>query len=91
MWRACAESGDLYERDYEGLYCVGCEVFVDPADLVDGRCPEHRAPPERVVERNWFFRLSRDREALLDLIESGRLRIEPEHRRNEVVASSGAD
>ncbi len=39
LWRACAAAGDLYERAYEGLYCAGCEAFVAPADLVDGRCP----------------------------------------------------
>jgi len=86
LWRACAEAGDLYQRDYEGLYCSGCEAFVAPGDLADGRCPEHVEPPELIVERNWFFRLSRYQDALLDLVESGRLRIEPEHRRNEVLA-----
>jgi methionyl-tRNA synthetase len=86
LWRACAEAGDLYQRDYEGLYCSGCEAFVAPGDLAVGRCPEHGEPPELIVERNWFFRLSRYQDALLDLAESGRLRIEPEHRRNEVLA-----
>jgi methionyl-tRNA synthetase len=86
LWRACAAAGDLYERDYDGLYCTGCEAFVSPADLVDGRCPEHGGPPERVAERNWFFRLSRYQDVLLSLIESGSLRIEPEHRRNEVLS-----
>ena len=86
LWQACAEAGDLYQRDYEGLYCSGCEAFVLPGDLADGRCPEHGEPPELIVERNWFFRLSRHQGVLLDLIESGRLRIEPEHRRNEVLA-----
>jgi methionyl-tRNA synthetase len=86
LWRACADAGDLYQRDYEGLYCLGCEAFVLPDDLADGRCPEHGEAPELIVERNWFFRLSRYQDALLDLIESGRLRIEPEHRRNEVLA-----
>jgi methionyl-tRNA synthetase len=85
LWRACADAGDLYERDYEGLYCAGCEAFVVPADFVDGRCPEHGEPPEPIVERNWFFRLSRYEDVLVDLIESGRLRVEPEHRRNEVL------
>lgn len=86
LWAACAEAGDLYQRDYEGLYCSGCEAFVVRADLRDGLCPEHNEAPELIVERNWFFRLSRYQDALLDLIESGRLRIEPEHRRNEVLA-----
>jgi methionyl-tRNA synthetase len=94
LWRACAAAGDLYERDYEGLYCVGCEAFVSPDDLVDGLCPEHDEPAERVIERNWFFRLSRYDEQLRLLIESGRLCVEPEHRRNEVlsfIASGLAD
>jgi methionyl-tRNA synthetase len=86
LWRACAEAGDLYQRDYEGLHCSGCEAFVVPGELADGRCPEHGEPPELIVERNWFFALSRYHDALLDLIGSGRLRIEPEHRRNEVLA-----
>jgi methionyl-tRNA synthetase len=93
LWASCANAGDLYQRDYEGLYCSGCEAFVVPGDLHDGLCPEHLEAPERIVERNWFFRLSRYQDALLDLIESGRLRIEPEHRRNEVLAfvRSGLD
>jgi methionyl-tRNA synthetase len=86
LWRACAAAGDLYERDYEGLYCVGCEAFVSPEDLADGLCPEHREPPEHVAERNWFFRLSRFEDELRLLIESGRLRVEPEHRRNEALS-----
>jgi methionyl-tRNA synthetase len=86
LWRACAETGDLYQRDYEGFYCSGCEAFVSPGDLTDGLCPEHGEAPELIAERNWFFRLSRHQDALLDLIERGSLRIEPEHRRNEVLA-----
>jgi methionyl-tRNA synthetase len=86
LWRACAASGDLYQRDYEGLYCSGCESFIVAGDLADGRCPEHGEPPEPVAERNWFFRLSRYQETLLAAIEDGVLGIEPEHRRNEVLA-----
>jgi methionyl-tRNA synthetase len=86
LWRACAASGDLYTRDYEGLYCVGCERFVKPSELRDGRCPEHDTPPQHVAEKNWFFRLSRYAGQLRDLITSGRLRIEPAARRNEVLA-----
>jgi methionyl-tRNA synthetase len=86
LWRACAEAGDLYERDYEGLYCTGCEAFVALDELADGRCAEHDETPEPIAERNWFFRLSRYERALLELIERDRLRIEPEHRRKEVLA-----
>ena len=85
LWRACAEAGDLYRRHYEGLYCVGCEQFYTPAELRDGRCPEHGTVPERVAEENWFFRLSRYVGQLQDVIGSGQLRIEPAGRRNEVL------
>jgi methionyl-tRNA synthetase len=86
LWRACAAAGDLYERDYEGLYCVGCEAFLTRGELVDGLCPEHGEAPEHVAERNWFFRLSRYEDELRSLIESGRLQVEPGHRRNEVLS-----
>ncbi|BCB83636.1 methionine--tRNA ligase [Phytohabitans suffuscus] len=86
LWRACARAGDLYRKHYEGLYCVGCERFYAPAELADGRCPEHGTEPQRVAEENWFFRLSRYQDQLLDLIRAGRLRIEPAARRNEVLA-----
>jgi methionyl-tRNA synthetase len=85
LWRACDASGDLYQHYYKGLYCIGCEAFLTQKELVDGLCPEHGVAPERVAERNWFFRLSRHRDALLELVESGRLRIEPAQRRNEVL------
>ncbi len=85
LWRACAASGDLYRKRYEGLYCVGCEQFYRPAELPEGLCPEHGIRPERVAEENWFFRLSRYAGQLHDLISSGRLRIEPAARRNEVL------
>jgi methionyl-tRNA synthetase len=86
LWRECAASGDFYQRRYEGLYCAGCEQFYPPAELVDGRCPEHRVAPELVAEENWFFRLSRYTDRLLDVLESGQVRIEPAARRNEVLA-----
>jgi hypothetical protein len=84
FWRAC--SADLYRRRYEGLYCTGCEQFYPPAELRGGRCPEHETVPQRVSEENWFFRLSRYAEPLRAAVTSGRLRIEPAGRRNEVLA-----
>ena len=85
LWHACAASGDLYLRQYEGPYCVGCEQFYRPAELPAGRCPEHGTRPEPVAEKNYFFRLSRYAGRLHDLISSGQLRIEPAARRNEVL------
>ena len=85
LWRACEASGDLYRKTYQGLYCVGCEQFYTEAELTGGNCPDHGTPPQLVSEENWFFRLSRYAGQLHDLISSGRLRIEPASRRNEVL------
>jgi methionyl-tRNA synthetase len=80
----------LYERDeiylgtYEGLYCVGCEAFKQPDELVDGKCPDHGIEPEVVKEENYFFRLSKYADRLVELYETGAF-VMPEARRNEVL------
>jgi len=79
LWRRAAAYGDLYRSPYEACYCTGCEEFRDPP------CPEHDAPLERVVEENWFFRLSRYVPQIRAAIVTGHLRIEPPERRNEVL------
>src|SRR5947199_85403 len=77
---------DLFEAEYEGLYCTGCEESKTGAQIVNGHCIEH--PTLDLIptkERNHFFRLSRYRDAVLDRIRSGAFAVEPEIRRNEVV------
>jgi len=86
LFRACEAKGDLYQRDYRGAYCVGCELFYKPGELKNGLCPEHERPPELVEERNWFFRLSRYQDAIARAIESDQIRILPEERKNEALA-----
>lgn len=86
LWETCAARGDIYKRHYSGLYCTGCEQFYKPADLHDGRCPEHGSRPEEISEENYFFRLSRYRERLREAIETRRMDIVPAGRRNEVLA-----
>ncbi|MDD4931558.1 MAG: class I tRNA ligase family protein [Candidatus Colwellbacteria bacterium] len=80
------KKGDIYKREYEGLYCVGCEKFITEKDLVDGECPLHKKAPEKVIEENYFFRLSRYAKKVLQAIESGRLKVMPETRKNEVIS-----
>jgi methionyl-tRNA synthetase len=86
LWCACQDAGDIYQRVYQGLYCVGCERFYSEDELVDDLCPIHQTRPELVEEENYFFRLSRYGGRLHDLITSGDLRIEPETRRNEILS-----
>ena len=54
LWKKSLEAGDIYKKIYRGLYCVGCEDFYLPKDLVDGKCPEHLKTPEMVEEENYF-------------------------------------
>lgn len=81
------DSGKIYEADYEGLYCIGHEAFVKEADLTpEGLCPDHGTKPELVKEKNWFFKLSEYQEILREKIEKDELVVQPEGRKNEVLA-----
>ena len=75
----------LYEADYDGLYCVGCEKFLNESDLVDGKCPYHDKKPELIKEKNWFFRLKDFLPTIKEAIKSGKLIIFPNTRKNEVL------
>ncbi|MCB2229744.1 methionine--tRNA ligase [bacterium] len=75
----------VYSDYYEGLYCTGCEKFLTEKELVDGKCPYHRTEPEKVREKNYFFRLTAFLPTIRARIESGELRILPEERRREVL------
>ncbi|MGO8948410.1 MAG: class I tRNA ligase family protein [Ktedonobacterales bacterium] len=86
LWQAVDANGDIYSRPYRGLYCVGCEQFYTEDELIDGLCPEHLTRPEVVEEENYFFRLSRYGDQLIDLIESDQLRVLPRTRKNEVLS-----
>ena len=78
---------DFYERSYTGLYCVGCESFKPPADVVDGKCALHPTRTlEEITERNWFFRLSRYAPALKAHLAAHPEFLEPTTRRNEILA-----
>lgn len=86
LWKLCEENGDIYKKTYEGLYCVGCEAFKTEVELVDGLCPEHQTNPERVKEENYFFKLSKYQQQLIDLIENNQLKIVPENKRQEALS-----
>ncbi|HWQ02438.1 MAG TPA: methionine--tRNA ligase [Gaiellaceae bacterium] len=74
---------DIYQDVYAGLYCVGCEAFKTPEELVDGKCPDHGTVPEWIEERNWFFRLSAYQDQLLALYDERPDLVLPQFRYNE--------
>jgi len=86
LWSACKKE-DIYQKKYEGYYCIGCEAFYPKEDLVDGTlCPEHKKKVEFVKEENYFFKLSAYQNKLKRLIESGELDIVPKERKNEILS-----
>jgi len=80
------EAGDIYFGEYGGLYCYGCECFYLERDLVEGKCPDHQVEPAFIKEENYFFRMSRYQEWLIDYIQAHPQWIRPERYRNEALA-----
>lgn len=80
------DSGDIYFDEYTGLYCQGCERYLTEKELVDGNCPDHQKPPEEIAEKNYFFRMSRYQQQLIDHIHSHPEFISPERYKNEVLS-----
>ncbi|MGH9264196.1 MAG: methionine--tRNA ligase [Acidimicrobiales bacterium] len=83
--QAVYDNGDIEQDTYEGLYCVSCEAYYTEDELVDGNCPIHGRPVQRMQETNWFFRLSRYEGRLLDWYEAHPDAVIPATRRNEVL------
>jgi len=83
---AIYEAGDIYFSEYEGLYCFGCERFYTERELVDGKCPDHDTPPERIQEANYFFKMSKYQQWLIDHITDNPDFIRPEGYRTEILS-----
>ena len=80
------DAGDIYEGVYEGWYCVSCEEFKQEKDLVNGNCPLHPTlKPEWIKEKNYFFRLSKYQQPLLDHFAAHPAFLQPDVRRNEIL------
>ncbi len=79
------DRGEIYKAEYTGWYCVGDERFFTEKDLVDGKCPECGREVTRIVESNYFFRMSKYQQWLIDYIETHPDFIQPSFRANETL------
>ena len=88
LWKKIEANGDLYEGEYEGWYCVGCESLKTEKELEQpgNLCPIHKTPVERVKESSYFFRLEKWQKPLLDFYARHPHFIQPESRKNEVLS-----
>ncbi|OCC15571.1 Methionyl-tRNA synthetase [Dissulfuribacter thermophilus] len=80
------KNGDIEFKEYEGLYCYGCERFYMERELVDGKCPDHGIEPVYLKEKNYFFKMSKYQDWLIDHIKKNPDFITPERYRNEVLS-----
>ncbi len=80
------DAGDIYFGEYGGYYCFGCERFYTEKELAGGKCPDHQKEPTFIQEKNYFFRMGKYLQALLDHIESHRDFFRPEQYRSELLA-----
>ena len=86
IFKKMYEKGDIYKGEYEGLYCTPCEAFWTETQAVDGKCPDCGRPVEKAKEEAYFFKLSKYQDRLIDLFENNPEFLQPESRRNEMLA-----
>ncbi len=79
------DKDEIYKAEYEGWYCVGCERFFAEKDLVEGNCPECGRKVDSIIESNYFFRMGKYQQWLIDYIESHPGFIQPAFRANETL------
>ena len=79
------DKDEIYKAEYEGWYCVGCERFFTEKDLVEGNCPECSRKVDSIVESNYFFRMSKYQDWLIEYIETHPDFIQPAFRANETL------
>lgn len=79
------EQGDIYKKNYEGLYCVPCESYWLERQLEDGKCPDCHRPVEKMAEESYFFKMSKYQDRMLEYIETHPDFIQPVSRRNEMI------
>ena len=86
IFKKLVENGDIYKHSYQGLYCSGCECFLNEKDLTEeGLCPDHLKKPELVTEENYFFKLTKYKDAIIKHIKENPDFIVPQFRANEVL------
>ncbi len=86
FWMRCLEAGDIYKKQYQIKYCVGCELEKTDSELADGKCPIHPTYLlELIDEENYFFRWSKYQDALLDLYKHDPEFVQPAFRLKEIT------
>lgn len=85
FWKRCMANGDIYKKQYQVKYCVGCELEKTDSELVNDHCPVHpNMELQFIDEENYFFRFSKYQQPLLDLYASRPDFVMPDFRLLEI-------
>ena len=85
LWNKLDENGDLYKKKYKGLYCPGCEAFKTQKETAEGKCIIHQVALEEIEEENYFFKLSKYKDQIRDIITRDEIKITPKAKKNEIL------
>ena len=84
IWDFFIKKGDIYQKEYTGKYCMGCESFKLDKDLVDNKCNDHPNTEIQIInEKNYFFNLGEYKNTILAWLNSKP--IIPENKINELL------
>ena len=78
------DKGEIYQDTYEGWYSVSEEIFYTEKDLVDGKSPFGKEVT-KVSEKNYFFRMSKYQQKLIDYINANSDFVQPPGKKSEVL------
>ncbi len=76
---------DTYQKKYQGLYCQECEAFLKENELKNGLCPIHKTKPILIKEKNYFFKQTKYKRELLDVVTKDKLLIVPVKRKKSIL------
>lgn len=84
IFKKIYDKGDIYKGEYEGLYCVDCETYYAPHEILEGNiCPVHKTPLQTLKEESYFFKMSKYQPKLIELLKTDLLW--PKERQNEIL------
>ena len=75
------DAGDIYADEYEGLYSISEERFITEKESESGQFRDIK----KLKEKNYFFKMSKYQDQLIDHINNNPKFIQPEHRKNEIL------
>ena len=85
LWKRFLERGDIYKKSYTGKYCLGCESFKVDKELIEGKCPDHPTTNlQDIEEENYFFRLTKYKDSLLDWLNNNPEFLQPSNKIEEL-------